>query len=179
MPHPKSTESPLWEEDLESRFSKRNSWRSSGWDSVLSRLGPWFQFLVGELRSRKPHPAAKQTKPTKQKNPNHTQKSQKNKTHTPKNTNNNNNKKQILHDSDAPKDWSSGRQQWLPNEGAYHYHGENLKKKYSYWTSPVVQWLRICLPMQGGHGFNLLSRKISHASGQLSPYAPTTEACEP
>lgn len=127
MPHPKSTESPLSEEDLGSRFSKTNSWRSSGWDSVLSRLGPWFQFLVGELRSRKPHIAAKQTKPTKQKNQNHTQKSQKNKTHTPKNTNNNN-KKQILHNSDAPKDWSSGLQQWFPNEGAYHYHGEKLKK---------------------------------------------------
>ena len=79
MPHPKSTESPLSEEDLGSRFSKTNSWRSSGWDSVLSRLGPWFQFLVGELRSRKPHIAAKQTKPTKQKNQNHTQKSQKTK----------------------------------------------------------------------------------------------------
>ena len=41
-------------------------------------------------------------------------------------------------------------------------------------TSLVVQWLRIHLPMQG-HRFNPWSRKIPHASEQLSPCATTTE----
>ena len=41
-------------------------------------------------------------------------------------------------------------------------------------ASLVVQWLRICLAMPG-HGFDPWSRKIPHASGQLSSCATTTE----
>ena len=47
-----------------------------------------------------------------------------------------------------------------------------IKKKKR--TSLVVQWLRICLPMQG-HGFEPWSGKIPHAAEQLSPCATTTE----
>ena len=36
------------------------------------------------------------------------------------------------------------------------------------------QWLRICLPMQGGRGFDPWFRKIPHAAGQLSPGTTTT-----
>ena len=40
--------------------------------------------------------------------------------------------------------------------------------------SLVVQWLRICLPMQG-HGFEPWSRRIPHVAEQLSPRATTPE----
>ena len=42
-------------------------------------------------------------------------------------------------------------------------------------TSLVVQWLRICLPVQG-RGFDPLSGKVAHAMGQPSPCATATEA---
>ena len=38
------------------------------------------------------------------------------------------------------------------------------------WASIVDQWLRILLPMQG-HEFDPWSRKIPHATRQLSPWA--------
>ena len=41
-------------------------------------------------------------------------------------------------------------------------------------TSVVVQWSRICLPMQGTW-VQSLAQKIPHAMGQLSPCATTTE----
>ena len=41
-------------------------------------------------------------------------------------------------------------------------------------TSLVVQWLRICLPMQG-HGFDPWAGKIPHAAEQLNPCTTTTE----
>ena len=41
-------------------------------------------------------------------------------------------------------------------------------------TFLVVQWLRICLPMQG-HEFSPWSGKIPYVSGQLSPRTTTTE----
>ena len=41
-------------------------------------------------------------------------------------------------------------------------------------ASLVAQWLRICLPMQG-HRFEPWSRKIPHATEQLSLCATTTE----
>ena len=50
----------------------------------------------------------------------------------------------------------------------------NIKKERKRGTSLVVQWLRICLPIQG-HGFDPYSRKIPHAKGQLSPCPTTTE----
>ena len=37
-----------------------------------------------------------------------------------------------------------------------------------YGTSPVVQWLRICLPVQG-HGFDPWSRKSPHAEDATKP----------
>jgi len=46
-------------------------------------------------------------------------------------------------------------------------------------TSLVVQWLRLHLPMQETGAQSLGSRKIPHATGQLSPCAMTTEACMP
>ena len=42
-----------------------------------------------------------------------------------------------------------------------------LEKNNYAWASLVVQWLRICLPMQG-HGFDPCSWKIPHAAEQLS-----------
>ena len=57
---------------------------------------------------------------------------------------------------------------------------EKAKRRYikNSGTSLVAQWLRICLPMQGGHGFDPWSRKIPHAAEQLSLCATTTEpAC--
>ena len=42
----------------------------------------------------------------------------------------------------------------------------------------MVQWLRICLLMQG-HGFNPWSRKIPCAMGQLNPCATTTKPTGP
>ena len=44
-------------------------------------------------------------------------------------------------------------------------------------VSMVVQRLRICLPR--GHGFDPLSGKIPHATGQLSPGTTTTEPKHP
>ena len=41
-------------------------------------------------------------------------------------------------------------------------------------TSLVVQWLRVCLPMQGTR-FKPWSGKIPHAAEQLKPCATTTE----
>ena len=46
------------------------------------------------------------------------------------------------------------------------------------WTSLVVQWLRICLPMQETQVYPR-SEKIPHALEQFSPYTPTTEAHSP
>ena len=43
-----------------------------------------------------------------------------------------------------------------------------------YGVSPVAQWLRIRLPMQGTR-VRALVRKIPHAAEQLSPCAATTE----
>ena len=44
-------------------------------------------------------------------------------------------------------------------------------------TSLVVQWLRICLPVQGTWVWSLVQgTKIPHASGHLSPQASTREA---
>ena len=45
-------------------------------------------------------------------------------------------------------------------------------------TSLVVQWLRICLPMQGTR-VCFLAWEIPHASEQLSLYATTTEPAHP
>ena len=42
-------------------------------------------------------------------------------------------------------------------------------------ASLVAQWLRICLPMQGTHGFKPWPGKIPHAAEQLGPWATTTE----
>ena len=42
------------------------------------------------------------------------------------------------------------------------------------WASLVVQWLRICLLMQGTR-VRALSGKIPHAVEQLGPWATTTE----
>ena len=47
-------------------------------------------------------------------------------------------------------------------------------KIFSWQSSLVVQWLRICLPMQGRE-FDPWSGKIPHASGQLNLCAATTE----
>ena len=41
-------------------------------------------------------------------------------------------------------------------------------------ASLVAQWLRICYQCRG-HGFEPWSRKIPHATEQLSPCATTTE----
>ena len=41
-------------------------------------------------------------------------------------------------------------------------------------TSLVVQWLRICLPVQG-RGFDPWSGRIPHAAEQLSLCATSTE----
>ena len=41
-------------------------------------------------------------------------------------------------------------------------------------TSRVVQWIRICCPCRGNR-FEPLSRKIPHATGQLSLCSTTTE----
>ena len=54
----------------------------------------------------------------------------------------------------------------------------NLKLKITERASLVVQWLRICLAMQG-HQFDPWSRKILHAVVQLSPWAETAEALAP
>ena len=48
------------------------------------------------------------------------------------------------------------------------------EQKWQLWACLAVQWLRICLPMQG-HWFDLWSGKIQRAAGQLSLWAPTTE----
>ena len=58
-----------------------------------------------------------------------------------------------------------------------------IYRKYISRTSPVVQWLRICLPMQGTQVLSLVL-KILPAVEQLSPCATTTEprcsrACAP
>ena len=45
-------------------------------------------------------------------------------------------------------------------------------------TSLVVQWLRICLPMQGTPVQSLV-QESPHNTGQLSPCAITPEACAP
>ena len=42
------------------------------------------------------------------------------------------------------------------------------------WTSLVVQWIRICLLVQG-HRFDPWSRKITHVAAQMSPCATTSE----
>ena len=42
-------------------------------------------------------------------------------------------------------------------------------------ASLVVQWLRIQLPMQGEHGFELWSGKIPQATEQRRPCATATE----
>ena len=46
-------------------------------------------------------------------------------------------------------------------------------------TSLVVQWLRVCLPLQGTQARSLVRQlKIPHAPGQLSPHAARkTHAC--
>ena len=43
-------------------------------------------------------------------------------------------------------------------------------------TSLVVQWLRICLPMQGMCSILGQGIKIPHAKGQLNLYAAATES---
>ena len=48
--------------------------------------------------------------------------------------------------------------------------GQEIDSRASF----LVQWLRICLPMQG-HQFNPWSGKIPHATGQLSSCPTTTE----
>ena len=50
-----------------------------------------------------------------------------------------------------------------------------LKSMYFLGTSLVVQWLRICLPMQGTL-VRALVWEDPHAAEQLSPCATTTEA---
>ena len=47
-------------------------------------------------------------------------------------------------------------------------------KRYRVGAFLVVQWLRICLPVQGTR-FKPWSRKIPHAAEQLSPRSTTTE----
>ena len=42
-------------------------------------------------------------------------------------------------------------------------------------TSLMVQWIGSCLPMQGTWVISFCSRKIPHASEQVSPRAPTTK----
>ena len=64
---------------------------------------------------------------------------------------------------------------------------ESELKVFHLGASLVVQWLRICLPMQGTWVWALVredptqpwSGKIPHASEQLSLYATTTEARVP
>ena len=55
----------------------------------------------------------------------------------------------------------------------YKETGISMKMQYM-WTSLVVQWLRIRLPMEGTQ-FDTWTRKILHAVAQLSPFATTTE----
>ena len=50
----------------------------------------------------------------------------------------------------------------------------SLPENNSELDSLVVQWLRICLPMQGTQ-VRALVRKIPHAAEQLSPCTTTTE----
>ena len=55
------------------------------------------------------------------------------------------------------------------------HHINKLKNKnHMIGTSLVVQWLRICLPMQG-HGLKPWSGKSPHAMEELSPCTTTTE----
>ena len=61
---------------------------------------------------------------------------------------------------------------------ASELQGAALTIKAHQGASLVAQWLRICLPMQGGHGFKPWSGKIPHAAEQLGPWATITEpAC--
>ena len=46
-----------------------------------------------------------------------------------------------------------------------------LPRKTDVWTSPAVQWLRICLPMKGTRAPSL-SVKVPHSVGQLSTTTP-------
>ena len=55
----------------------------------------------------------------------------------------------------------------------YKEIGISIKMQYM-WTSLVVQWLRIHLPLEGTQ-FDTWARKILHAVVQLSPFATTTE----
>ena len=48
------------------------------------------------------------------------------------------------------------------------YPEKTIIQKETCGASLVVQWLRICLPMQG-HGFEPWSGKIPHAAEQLGP----------
>ena len=51
---------------------------------------------------------------------------------------------------------------------------KSVQEKKS-WTSLVLQWIKICLLMQG-HRFNPWSRKTERAVQQLSPCPTTIEA---
>ena len=54
-------------------------------------------------------------------------------------------------------------------------HHEHIK--YTTWTFQVVQWLRICLAMQGTWGLIPgLGTEIPHATGQLSLLTTTRES---
>ena len=80
----------------------------------------------------------------------------------------------ICSNMDGPRDYHTkwrklGRERQIPYDIAYIW---NLK--YDTGTSLVVQWLRICLPMQGTW-VKPWSGKIPHAADQLSPCATTTE----
>ena len=51
---------------------------------------------------------------------------------------------------------------------------KEVKQSVIFWTSLVVQCIRIHLPM--GYGFDPCSRKIPHVAEQLSPCATVIEA---
>ena len=61
---------------------------------------------------------------------------------------------------------------WLKSYPTPLYHIEQYIKNCHNKASLVVQWLRICLPMQR-------SRKIPHAAGQLNPSTTATEPESP
>ena len=46
---------------------------------------------------------------------------------------------------------------------------DTVIKKEGRGASLVAQWLRVCLPMRRGHGFEPWSGKIPHAAERLGP----------
>ena len=56
---------------------------------------------------------------------------------------------------------------YMENQGSFQT-SMKLYQKFTGGASPVAQWLRICLPMQGTQ-VEPWSGKISHAAEQLGP----------